>query len=68
MIGDGVGEIRALVRTIREKLSAPAERPHAGDALSTECLSHSALLPLHRLLRCRAQPAWQLRNDEPHVD
>ena len=44
MVGDGVGEIRALVRAIREKLSAPADPTdpaHAGDALRTECLSHS---------------------------
>ena len=42
MVGDGVGEIRALVRAIREKLAVPAERPHDGDPLLTECLSHSA--------------------------
>ena len=42
MVGDGVGEIRALVRAIRENLDVRAEQPHAGDALRTECLSHSA--------------------------
>ena len=42
MFGDGVGEIRALVRGIRDKLLIPAESPCAGDALRTECLSHSA--------------------------
>ena len=42
MVGDGVGEIRALARAIRKNLAVPAQRPRAGDALRTECLSHSA--------------------------
>ena len=42
MVGAGVGEIRALVRAIRENLSAPAEGLPTGDALRTDCLSHSA--------------------------
>ena len=42
MVGDGVGEVRALVRAIRENLSVPAERPPFGDTLRTDTLSHSA--------------------------
>ena len=42
MVGAGVGEIRALVRAVRENLSTPAEGLPAGDALRTDCLSHSA--------------------------
>ena len=42
MVGAGVGEIRALVRAIRENLSVPAEQLPAGDALRTDYLSHSA--------------------------
>ena len=42
MTGDGVGEIRALVRSIRENLSVPAEVLPTGDALRTDCLSRSA--------------------------
>ncbi len=42
MVGDGVSEIRALVRSIRENLALPTERPCGGDALRTISLSHSA--------------------------
>ena len=42
MVGDGLGEIRALVKAIRESLTVPAEQPRAGDALGTEFLSNPA--------------------------
>lgn len=42
MVGDGIGEIRALVHTIRENLTVPANQQCASDVLRTECLSHSA--------------------------
>ena len=42
MVGAGVDEIRALVRAIRENVSVTAEGLPAGDALRTDCLSHSA--------------------------
>ena len=40
MVGDGVSEIRALVRAIRENPALPTERPCGGDALRTVSLSH----------------------------
>ena len=68
MVGDGVGEIRALVRAIRENPGRSC-----GTAARRRRSAHRMpvafrLLPLHRLLRRRAQPARQVRNDEPHVD
>ena len=42
MVGDGVGEIRALARAIRENFPVHEQRTRDGDALGTECLSHSA--------------------------
>ena len=42
MVGDGVGQIRALVGAIRETVDATVGRPHAYDPLRTEGLSHLA--------------------------
>ena len=42
MVGDGLDEIRAFVRAIRENLAAPSEKACGGDALRTVSLSHSA--------------------------
>ena len=42
MVGDGLHEIRALVRAIRVKFAVPTENPCTEDVLRTESLSHFA--------------------------